>query len=113
MGRVSQSTPQNGQGCWKVIEPPHKFTSSTRFSMVDPNGGRFMYLYDSLNRITRVKNPQNELTTYQYDAAGRRTVKKQANGTRASFTYDAGWPGQGLAGSRSDKKLCIRRSARV
>lgn len=56
--------------------------------MVDPDGGRFTYAYDSLNRISHLVNPQAEHTTYAYDANGRRTLKLLANGTRASFIYD-------------------------
>ncbi len=70
--------------------------------MTDPDGGRFTYAYDSVNRIKEVVNPQRERATYGYDPAGRRTVKKLANGTRASFSYDAAGNLTRLANLKSD-----------
>ena len=40
-------------------------------------------------RMTSLVNPDGERTSYAYDSAGRRTVKRLANDTRTSFVYDA------------------------
>ncbi len=76
-----------------------------RSLMIDPDGGRFSYSYDSLNRIKTVENPQAERTTFSYDANGRRTLKLLANGTRASFTYDAASNITTLANLKSDSSI--------
>ena len=57
--------------------------------MLDPDGGRFTYSYDSAGRTQYLVNPLSERTTYGYDAAGQTLLQLSANTTRASFTYNA------------------------
>jgi len=60
-----------------------------RAYMIDPDGGRFTYVYDANGQLTSLINPQQDRTTFAYNAVGQRTVKLLANGTRASYSYDA------------------------
>jgi uncharacterized protein RhaS with RHS repeats len=73
-----------------------------RKALIDHDGGRFTYSDDSVNRITRVLNPQGDRTTTATTRPGRRTVKKLANGTRASFTCDNAGRLTRLANLKSD-----------
>ena len=56
--------------------------------LIDSDGGRFSYSYNSANQIGLLINPENERTTFGYDNAGRQVFKKMANGTRTSFLYN-------------------------
>ncbi len=73
--------------------------------MIDPDGGRFTYSYNNVQRLTQVINPEGERTSFLYDAAGRRMVKKIANGSRTSFTYDAAGQATEVAHLKSDNSV--------
>jgi uncharacterized protein RhaS with RHS repeats len=54
--------------------------------MIDPDGGRFTYLYDNMKQLTAVINPQNQRTSYRYDAVGRHSQLK----SNVSVAYYSG-----------------------
>ncbi|ABC28923.1 Rhs family protein [Hahella chejuensis KCTC 2396] len=47
------------------------------------------YLYDALNRLSKVIDPQGGETLYAYDAVGNRESVTQANGQTTAYIYDA------------------------
>ncbi|ABC28911.1 Rhs family protein [Hahella chejuensis KCTC 2396] len=47
------------------------------------------YLYDTLNRLSKVIDPQGGETLYAYDAVGNRESVTQANGQTTAYVYDA------------------------
>ncbi len=51
--------------------------------------GAFSYEYDSLNRLTKVTNPQGRIFTFAYDSLGRRTRLTYPNGIETTYAYDA------------------------
>ncbi len=55
---------------------------------VDPDGGRFTYVYDAANRLTKLSNPQGDVTTFSYDVGNRRTHQILANGVATTYVYD-------------------------
>lgn len=73
--------------------------------MIDPDGGRFSYVYDSTGRLDSVLNPQSNRYTFGYDAANRRLWQANANGTRTSYTYDAADRMTKLENLKSDGSL--------
>jgi len=58
----------------------------------DPNGNKFRYIYDGLNRMktkTDAYNALNLTTEYSYDPVGNRTRIKDAEGRITRYNYDA------------------------
>ncbi len=66
--------------------------NSNLISMVNPAGIITKYVYDTLNRLTDIKNPANQVIShYDYDALSRRTGKSFAvSGLpfAVNYTYD-------------------------
>jgi YD repeat-containing protein len=56
--------------------------------MTDGEAGVTNYTYDVINRLTKIKNPDNEETDYTYDDAGRKTKTEYSNGTYTDYVYD-------------------------
>jgi uncharacterized protein RhaS with RHS repeats len=57
--------------------------------VLDPDNGLTYYTYDSLNRMTSVRNPWGEVTQYEYGPGGRLLKRILGNGTMAYYSYDA------------------------
>ena len=54
-----------------------------------PNGGITTYTYDTAGNPATVKNPLNQITSYQVDGAGRVTLETAPNGLVSTYAYDA------------------------
>ena len=54
----------------------------------EPNGRRVEYTYQS-GRLTRVRDPAGQWTTYEYDDQGRMTRKVDSGGRPTRIAYDA------------------------
>lgn len=62
--------------------------NGNRTGMMTP-WGTFSYEFDSLNRLTRITNPQAKTFTFSYDALSRRTRLTLPNGIQADYVYDS------------------------
>jgi len=62
--------------------------NGNRSKMITPFG-EWNYVYDSLNRLTSITNPNNEVTIFGYDVLGRRTSMTYDNGVVTTYAYDA------------------------
>ena len=58
-----------------------------RATMAEPTG-TFTYAYDRGNRISKLTNPEGQVTSWSYDAASRVTRQVLANGVAVSNIYD-------------------------
>jgi RHS repeat-associated protein len=57
--------------------------------VIDPNGNMTSYLYDDFGQLVRTTSPVTGATMYQYDAAGQLAASTDANGATTTRTYDA------------------------
>ena len=57
-------------------------------SYQDANDHLTLYYYDTLNRLTKVRNPLGMETTYGYDPVGNRTDQWDAKGQHIHYDYD-------------------------
>ena len=65
--------------------------NGNRSKMITPFG-EWNYVYDSLNRLTSITNPNNEVTIFGYDVLGRRTSMTYDNGVVTTYSYnDNSW----------------------
>jgi RHS repeat-associated protein len=72
-----------------AVDPSYTYDlNGNRITMTDPTGVTY-YAYDALNRLTKITNPNGEITSYTYDAVGRRTGMTYANSIITSYQYDA------------------------
>jgi len=64
--------------------------NNNRATLVDVGGTTFKYVYDNLNRLTKITNSAGTTTfgNYAYDVLSRRTGLTYPNSTSASYTYD-------------------------
>ncbi|MCP5008005.1 MAG: RHS repeat protein, partial [Planctomycetes bacterium] len=71
------------------VDPQYTYDlNGNRASMITPYG-TFTYIYDALDRLTSITNPNNEITSFTYDEISRRDTVTYDNGVVTSFTYDA------------------------
>ena len=65
-------------------------TNGNRTRLTYPDDSYITYTYDELNRLTNIKDTQDQpIAHYVYDALSRRTGASYLNGTSASYTYDS------------------------
>jgi len=71
------------------LDPIYSYDlNGNRISMIDPTG-LTTYTYDTLNRLTSIRNNKGQVTSFTYDALNRRTSMTHANGVVMTYTYDA------------------------
>jgi YD repeat-containing protein len=61
--------------------------AGNRTSLIVPSGTT-AFIFDALNRLDTVLDPDNGLSEYSYDDVGNRETVTRANGTVTSYTYD-------------------------
>jgi len=65
-------------------------SAGRRTSITDQTGFTTNYAYDTLGRLSTLKNTEGQtLVTYFYDAAGRLSRKNNGNGTYTTYDYDS------------------------
>ncbi|MBS0577490.1 MAG: RHS repeat protein, partial [Proteobacteria bacterium] len=55
----------------------------------DPQGLHTAYTFDGLDNLKQLGSPDTGVTTYGYDSAGNRTSQTDARNTPSAYTYDA------------------------
>jgi RHS repeat-associated protein len=88
LNRLSSSTDAWGTTTAYAYDEDSNLTSKTT-----PGIGTTDYVYDALNRLSTLKDPQNNTTSYAaYDKEGRLLEKRVPNSTHIDYLYNAaGW----------------------
>jgi RHS repeat-associated protein len=60
-----------------------------RTSLVDSEGGVFVYTWDANSRMEAVRNPSGSTAVFTHDALGRRSALAYSNGTGSTYQYDS------------------------
>lgn len=86
-GRLARVT-NNMLGSSRTLR--HRYDrNSNRTDLFHPDGQRFNYHFDALNRMTKVFQNNNELLEVRYDANGKRKqMVRGQHGTGATTSYD-------------------------
>ena len=60
-----------------------------KISETDANGNTTRYVYNALNRLVRVENPDATFRAFEYDAIGRKVSETDERGAVSRYEYDA------------------------
>ncbi|MDP3542860.1 MAG: RHS repeat-associated core domain-containing protein, partial [Elusimicrobiota bacterium] len=108
LNRVTQSK-QTLPGGYQATIGYGYDANGNRTSMTTP-WGSFSYLYDSLNRLTRITNPQSRQFNFQYNANGRRTKLIYPNGIETTYAYDNAGQVLSIIHTRTSDSTVIAKS---
>ena len=84
--------------------------TGNRTSMTTP-WGSFSYVYDSLNRLTQITNPQSKHFAFTYDSDSRRTSLTYPNGIVTNYTYDSAGQVLSINATRTSDNVVISSQA--
>lgn len=84
--RLQTVTQKLGAG---TVVTSYEYDAQDNLSKVtDPNGNMTTYAYDDFHRLQKQTSPVTGVTTYAYDAAGNLTETSDANNAHTTRTYD-------------------------
>ncbi len=89
LGRLTQTTTNYSFLTGRTLTNKYSYNAaSNRISFTNPEGGVTSYTYDSLNRLTALRDFNANAFTFSYDALGRRSGLTRPNLVNTNYTYD-------------------------